>query len=490
MAHVVIVGGGIGGLSAAARLAHSGFRVTLIEQRHQLGGRIGEVQRDGFRFDTGPTLLMMLDPLEKLFRDTHRRLEDYLQPVLLNPSYRVFYADGLRFDSSPCIASMIREIGRKFSPAEVPGYLRLMADLSAMLYDVVPAFVRRNYRSPLDLFSPGQVALLVKHRLLANLYRRISRYARDPRLRMLFTFQTMYLGLSPLEAPWVYGILTYMESGEGVWFPRGGMYAIIRAIERIATEEGAQIRLNERVEQVLVENGRARGVKLASGEEIPADAVVLNADVPTAYSQLLPPTKQSTRRWRNSCSALVFLIGYDGALPELLHHNVHFSADFERNLSEIFVQKTVPTDPSFYTCLSVRTEPADAPAGAENLYVLVPAPNLTGEDAGAVSDVVLEKVLSRLEREANLQRERIRFVERITPADWQAMGLWQGAAFGLSHDFFQSTCFRPSNRAPFEGVYFVGASTVPGNGIPMVLISAELVQERILQETDSVRSKG
>ncbi len=490
MAHVVVVGGGIGGLTASARLAHRGYRVTLVEARTQLGGRIGEVRRDGFRFDTGPTLLMMLDPLERFFADTHRRIEDYLQPVLLNPSYRVFFADGTQFDSSPCIASMVREIGRKISPAEVPGYLRLMADLSAMLNEVVPAFVRRNYRSLADLLSPRQIHLLFKHRLLANLHGRIKHYVSDPRLHMLFTFQTMYLGLSPMQAPWVYGILTYMESGEGVWFPRGGMYAIIRAIERIALEEGVQIRLGEKAQQVIVENGRARGVRLASGEVINADVVVLNTDVPTAYTRLLPPAPQAGRQWRNSCSALVLLIGYDGALPALLHHNVHFSADFQRNLSEIFVQKVVPADPSFYTCLSVRTEPSDAPAGSENLYVLVPVPNLTGEDAGAASEQVLERVLERLAREANLQRERIRFVERITPADWEAMGLWQGAAFGLGHDFFQSTCFRPSNRAPFDEVYFVGASTVPGNGIPMVLISAELLQERLLTETPPLVTKG
>ncbi|MGC8784844.1 MAG: phytoene desaturase family protein [Armatimonadota bacterium] len=490
MTRVVVVGGGIGGLATAARLAHVGYIVTLLEQRKQLGGRVGLLEREGFRFDTGPTLLMMLDPLEKLFRDLHRRLEDYLQPVLLTPSYRVFYADGTRFDSSPCIASMVREIARKVSPAEVPGYLRLMADLAAMLHDVVPAFVRQNYRSPLDLLGAKQIQLLVKHRLLANLYRRIRLYTRDPRLQMLFTFQTMYLGLSPLQAPWVYAILTYMESGEGVWFPRGGMYQLVRALEKIAHEEGVQIRTGERVEEVLVEAGRTRGVRLASGEVVPAEAVVLNVDVPTAYAHLLPATPLARRSWRNSCSALVFCIGYEGKLPSLLHHNVHFSADFEGNLRDIFVRKVVPEQPSFYTCLSVRTEPSDAPEGCENLYVLVPVPNRSGQDATEIQDQVLQRVLIRLEQEAGLSRNGIRFVHSVSPADWEAMGLWQGAAFGLSHDFFQSACFRPSNRAPFEGVYFVGASTIPGNGIPMVLISAELLQQRLQQETGIGRGKA
>jgi len=295
----------------------------------------------------------------------------------------------------------------------------------------------------------------------------------------------MYLGLSPLQAPWVYAILTYMESGEGVWFPRGGMYALVRALEQVGREEGVQFLLGERVQKILIADGRAKGVTLASGEELSADIVVLNTDVPTAYGRLLPHAEQAKRRWRNSCSALVYCIGYDGRLPNLLHHNVHFSADFQRNLNDIFVQKVVPEDPSFYTCLSVRTEPSDAPDGCENLYVLVPVPNRSGQDATDLADMVLEKVWRRLGNEAGLKREHVRFVERLTPADWEAMGLWEGAAFGLSHDFFQSTCFRPSNRAPFAGVYFVGASTVPGNGIPMVLISAELLQQRIQTEMGS-----
>jgi phytoene desaturase len=259
------------------------------------------------------------------------------------------------------------------------------------------------------------------------------------------------------------------------------MYQLVRALETIARQEGVHVRLGERVEQVILDSGRATGVLLASGERIDGNVVVINTDVPTAYQSLLPPVKRG-RSWRNSCSALVFYVGYQGSLSDLLHHNVHFSRDFERNLQEIFVHKVVPEDPSFYTCLSVRTEPSDSPPGCENLYVLVPVPNLSGEDASAQQEQVLKQVLSRLQQEVGLRPEGIRFVESCSPADWQSLGLWQGAAFGLSHDFLQSTYFRPSNRAPFQGVYFVGASTVPGNGIPMVLISAELLQQRIEQE--------
>ncbi len=473
----IVVGAGMGGLATAARLAHAGWKVEVFEARRQVGGRVGELRHDGYRFDTGPTLLMMLEPLERLFSDLHRRLEDYMSLVLIDPSYRVFFGDGTEFDSSPCIARMVQEIRHKISPDEVAGYLRLMGDLAQMYQAVVPAFVRNPYRSLWDLFSPSRIALLMRYRLTARLWRRIPRYVRDPRLQVLFSFQTMYLGLSPKEALWVYGILTYMESGEGVWYPRGGMHRLAEALAQIVREEGGQIHLCQRVQKVQVEGNRATGVVLESGEVERADLIVLNTDVPTLYRSLLPPTRHAQRNYRNSCSALMFYIGYEAPLPHLLHHNVHFAADFERNLHELFVERKTPTEPSFYTCLSNRTDPSDAPAGCENLYVLVPVPNLAGEDASLHQERILNYVAERV----GLDMSRVRFVKTCTPHDWQAMGLWQGAAFGISANFFQSTYFRPGYRTPFERLYQVGASTRPGNGIPMVLIAAELLTEEIKQ---------
>lgn len=479
----IVVGAGIGGLATAARLAKAGYEVQVFEQRDQVGGRAGEWRHEGYRFDTGPTLLMMLEPLETLFNQLDRRLEDYLTLSLCQPSYRVFYGDGTQLDSSPTIAHMTREISQKIDPDDVPGYLRLMSDLSAMFHDVMPAFVRRNYDHIGQFLSAGQIRLLLKHHLLAKLHSRVARYVKDERLRMLFSFQTMYLGLSPAEAPWVYGVLTYMESGEGVWYPKGGMHQLPLALRRVAEEDGAEINLNAPVCKVLTETGKASGVLLENGERVVADTVVINTDLPTAYERLLGKKNEAkNRRWRNSCSANLYFIGYDGELPQLLHHNVFFSRDFQGNLHELFVQKRIPNDPSFYACVTRRADPEDAPEHCENLYLLVPVPNLSGEDAAAASATVLDKALQRL-CEVGLSREKIQFARAWTPHDWEAMGLWQGAAFGLSHDFFQSAYFRPTNRHPsIPGVYFVGASTQPGNGIPMTLISAELTTERVLRE--------
>lgn len=472
---VIVVGGGLGGLATAAHLAHQGWQVLVLEAQSQVGGRLGELRRNGYRFDTGATLLMMLEPLQRFFRTLNRNLEDYLQLILLDPSYRVFFGDGTRFDSSPCIARMVREISEKIDPTEVPGYLRLMADLCQMYHAVIPLFVQRNYRTPLELLHPRALGQLLRYRLVANLWKRIRRYVRDERLRTLFSFQTMYLGLSPKAARWVYAVLTYMESGEGVWYPRGGMYRLVESVARVATEEGVQIVCNAPVRRVLIENRQAVGVRLQTGECIRADRVVLNVDVPTAYRELLPPTPFARKKWHNSCSALMFYIGYRGTLPHLLHHNVFFSPDFERNLLELFEQRRMPLEPSFYVCLSNRTDGGDAPEGCENLYALVPVPNLEGESA----EPHRERVQHYLVERVGLDPRLIEFVEVRTPTDWHALGLWHGAAFGIAATFFQSTCFRPAARTPFGNLFFVGASTHPGNGIPMVLLSAELAANAI-----------
>lgn len=484
MAKVVVVGGGLGGLAVAVRLAHAGHNVQVFEQRQQLGGRIGVLHREGYRFDTGPTLLMMLEPLQRLFADVGKQMDDYLNLVRLKPSYRVFFGDGTTLDTSPVASEILQELER-YGKKEGTGFLKLRADL-AQLYDaVIPAFVEKNYRHIGDLLSPTQIYLLLRHRLLANASRYIKRYVRHPHLQMLFTFQSLYLGLSPLEAPWVYSILMHLETNQGIWFPEGGIYKLIESLVNLGHEMGVKYELGIRVKHVIIEGGKARAVQLAGKETVGADWVILNTDVPQAYHQLLPETRFSGRQWRNSCSALMFYIGYQGDLPSLLHHNVHFCLDFQDNVRAIFDRKQVPLDPSFYSCVSRRTCSGDAPIGCENLYLLVPVPNLSGEDASEQKDRILQGLLTRLQQDGGLDRNKIQFVESFTPRDWESMGLWQGAAFGLAHDFFQSTLFRPSNRTPFPNVYLVGASTIPGNGIPMVLISAELTAQRMLQELES-----
>jgi phytoene desaturase len=470
-----IVGAGLGGVAAALRLAHEGCEVTVFEKTAEVGGRAKTVRVGDVTMDAGPTLLMMREPFHRLFEEVGERLEDHLDITLCDPSYRVFWADGSQIDGTPNVARMVRQIEHLVGREEAERYGKLIGDLAELYRESVPNFVRRNYNSPLDLASPKAIHLVLKHHMLDNLAARVARYVEDPRLRMLFSFQTMYLGLSPYDAPWVYGVLTYMEYGEGIWHPRGGLGEIPRAVARLAETKGAHIRLETPV--ASIDGNR---ITLENGEEHVFDAIIANADLPYTEQKL---AGRREKRRRHSCSALMFYMDYDGELPELLHHNVFFGADFKENLDRLFHEPlALHPDPAFYAAISAKTEPKNAPAERSNLYILVPAPNLdyswTPEDV----ERTRQHVFGRLCGASSFDPARVLASKTYGPQDWKDdLNLDKGAAFGLSHDFWQSVCFRPSNRDRFNPhLFYAGASTTPGNGLPMVLISAELAVQRIL----------
>jgi phytoene desaturase len=470
----VVVGAGVGGLAIALRLAHRGEQVVVLEKTGEIGGRNRSVRVNDCEFDGGPTLMMMLDPFRRLFQDVGEKMEDLLDITLCDPSYRVFFADGTRIEASTNVAKMVQQIAELSGREDSLAYPKLLGDLAALYQASIPNFVEKNFYGPQDFFGPKNLALVKKHRMLGNLAKGIARYVKDERLRMLFSFQTMYLGLSPYQAPWVYAVLTYMEYGEGIWYPKGGVVEIARAFGRLAESRGAQIRLNSPVSKI-----EGQTVILESGERLEAKAVIVNADLPYAERELIQNSKSKTRR--SSCSAYMMYIDYAGELPNLRHHNVFFGRDFAGNLEAIFDRLEIPPDPAFYAAISSRSDPPKAPGGHENLYVLVPCPNLDRPWTKESEFAFQEAAFSRLTQEAGFDRDRIRGIKTCTPEDWSKdLNLDRGAAFGLSHDFWQSAYFRPSNRSRSNpNVYFVGASTQPGNGLPMVLISAQLAEERL-----------
>jgi phytoene desaturase len=439
--------------------------------------RVGEAD-----FDGGPTLMMMLEPFTRLFADLGERLEDHLDISLCDPSYRVFYRGGTRIDGTPNVARMVRQIEAMSGRKDAENYAVMLGDLAALYRDSIPNFVRRNWDSPLQA-APKVGTALRRGMLRQNLYKGISAYVDDPRLRQLFSFQTMYLGLSPFDSPWVYAVLTYMEYGEGIWYPKGGLVEISNVVARLAQARGAEIRLNAPVASV-----EGTSVCLESGERIEVDHVVMNADLPYAERALLGRGKAEDRR-RYSCSAYLLYIDYAGDLPNLEHHNVFFGNDFEDNLDAIFHRRECPTDPAFYACVSSKTDPQRALPGHSNLFLLIPCANLdrpwSEEDATALKEVAF----ARLREEVGFDPSRIAEIRAYTPNDWAGeLNLERGAAFGLSHDFLQSAFFRPNNRVKAHpGLTYVGASTVPGNGLPMVLISAELAQQRVEQALQTLR---
>lgn len=450
--------------------------MTLLEKNDQVGGRNRELRVNECVFDAGPTLMMMLDPFRKLFSDVGESLDQHLDLVPCTPNYRVFFADSQQIDCTSNMALMIEQIERMSGPEEAARYPQMIGRLAELYHASIPRFVRRNYDSPLDLVRIKSLQIALKHGMLGNLASGMAKYFKDPRLQMLFCLQTMYLGLSPYAAPWVYATLVYMEYGEGIWYPKGGMVEICRSVAKLAQTKGVDIRLLSPVRTV---NGSQ--VTLESGEQINADAVIVNADLPYAEQNLMAAKPKKHRNRRYSCSAYMMYIDYEGELPNILHHNIVLGADFYGNLDQIFNRKQIPKDPAFYVAVSSKTDAAKAPEGHLNLFILVPCPNLdhpfTTEDAHTLQELIF----ARLKAEAGFDTSRVRGMKTCTPADWaNELNLDRGAAFGLSHDLLQSVCFRPSNKsAQNPGVYFVGASTTPGNGLPMVLIGAELVEKRL-----------
>jgi phytoene desaturase len=487
---VAIVGAGIGGLAAAIRLAAMGFEIEVFEKNARVGGRVGRLETEGFSFDTGPSLLLMTDTYRELFRFAGRDLDDYVRLIPLDANYRVTFGDGDTLTIRRTLPELIGELER-IEPGVTPRFYRFLEDACNKYRLGRSEFVERDFEGARDFFGLRNLRLLLKTKALGNYYRQVSKFFRSEKLRQAFSLQTMYLGLSPFEAPSVYSLLPYTELAEdGLWFPEGGMYSLVDAMERLATELGVSFRLNSQAERIVVRKGRARGV-VVDGDEIEADAVLANADLPYAYRELLAGSADRDFRLRGreklqyTASAFMLYLGVEGKLGNMVHHNFYLSGRYRENFEAIFRDRTLPEDPSFYAVVPSKTEPRMAPEGMESLFVLVPVPHLGpnvnwDREGGAFR----EKVYRLLERRCGLDRNRVVYEKARTPLDWrEEYNLEEGAAFGVGHGIFQVGYFRPpmvSNAV--QGMYFVGASTRPGTGVPLVTIGARLVADRIGRE--------
>lgn len=499
---VAIVGAGMGGLAAAIRLASAGFAVDVFEKNASAGGRMNRLKTaEGFVFDTGPSLLLMTDTYRRLFRSAGRELSDYVDLLPLDGDYRVEFGDGDSLTIRRTLPELIKELER-IEPGVTPRFYRFLEDACHKYRLGRSEFVERDFDTAVDFFSLRNLRLLWKTQATRNYYRSVSKYFRTEKLRQAFSLQTMYLGLSPFDAPAVYSLLPYTELAEdGLWFPRGGMYSLVEAFERLARELGVRFHFDSPVEEVVVEEDRARGVRV-NGESHRSDAVLANADLPYVYRSLLPksaerdfaPPRKKRQGLEYTASAFMLYLGVEGKLDHLKHHNFFLSSEYRENFEAIFDGGRLPEDPSFYAVVPSRTEPGMAPEGSETLFVLVPVPHLgSGKvDWEREGPAFKEKVYDLLERRSGVENIRGRIVHETvkTPRDWLSdYNLEEGAAFGLGHGVFQVGYFRPPIASPsVGGMYFVGASTRPGTGVPLVVIGAELAAERIKREVGEVKA--
>ncbi|HEY5902825.1 MAG TPA: phytoene desaturase family protein [Anaerolineales bacterium] len=490
----IVIGAGIGGIATAARLARNGFHVTVLEKNEIPGGRAGQILRDGHRFDTGPTLFLMPEVWRETYAALGETMTDHLDLIRIDPTYTVHFDDGLQLQLSSNIGSMQEQLERVEKTA-FTGFLGYIAEGSRHYKLSLEKFVGRNFSSLFEYFSPGNLPLLFSLKALQKHYANAGRFFKDERLRAAFTFQNMYLGLSPYDAPATYSLLQYTELAEGVWYPLGGMYRAIESLVSIARKLGVQFIYNCAVREIRTNGSRVESVVTADGREFTADVFVGNADLPYIYKELLPKGAEASRleKKQYTCSTIMFYWGVDRQYPQLAHHNVFLGGDYKASFDQIFKQGRLPEEPSFYVHAPARTDPAAAPEGQDSLYVLVPVGHLR-PDAGQDWDQMIararETVFRRLSEELGIQdlAHHIKFEIVYQPQTWkERLNLEKGAAFGLSHNFTQVGYLRPRNRhAKYKNLYFAGASTHPGTGLPIVLLSARLTTERILEEMGTI----
>lgn len=493
---VAVVGAGIGGLSAAIRLAAAGLRVAVYEQNPITGGKMSRIERDGFFWDTGPSVITMRHVFEDLFAVAGRRLDDYLTFLPVEPLTRYFYPDGTVLDASSDLTRMLPQIER-LDPKDVEGYLAYLAYAARIHRITGPVFIYDQPPRP-SSFLKVPVTEWLAADPLRTMSVAIDRYVSSPQLRQMLGRFATYVGGSPYAAPATLNVIAHVELSGGVWYPQGGVYAIAEALTRLATELGVAIHTNSGVEQILVDGGRVTGIVLTSGQRVNASAVVANVDVATTYGKLLPQTPAVTERLTRllaqepSCSGYVMLLGLAPAppgAPAVAHHNIFFSSDYRREFSDIFDKGVPPDEPTVYVAITAKTDPDHAPDGCENWFVLVNAPALgSGYDWRAQSAVYRDVVLRRLADFGLDIAGRIQTEQILTPVDLEAMsGAWRGALYGASANSKWTAFRRPHNRCEdFTGLYFAGGTTHPGGGVPMVALSGRVAANLLLQN----RSRG
>jgi len=488
--HVVIVGAGLGGLSAALRLAGAGRKVTVIEREAVPGGRNGLLQDSGYSFDTGPTVLTMPDLIADALDCVGESMDDWLELLPIEPLYRSYYADGSQLDVHADPARMAQEIESVIGANEAAGYLRYVDFVTDLYKYEMRDFIDRNIGSPFDLVTPN-LARLVGIGGFRKLSPKVEQYLKDPRTQRIFSFQSMYAGLAPQDALAIYAVIAYMDSVAGVFMPKGGMHAVPRALAGAAAKHGVEFRYSTEVSKIEIQGKRAVAVQTADGDRIACDAVILNPDLPVAYRDLLGFEPWDVKRLNYSPSCYLLLTGSTQEYSQIAHHNIHFGKSWDGVFKDLIDDKRLMTDPSILVTNPSRTDPGLAPDGKHIYYVLFPTPNLDADiDWTKQSEPYRDEIVKTLEERGYVGFGDSIELEHITnPLDWQERGMERGTPFAAAHSFFQTGPFRPHNVWG-DNVVFAGSGTQPGVGVPMVLISGRLAAERITGPDPAYKSRA
>ncbi len=487
---VCIIGAGIGGITAAIFLAKNGYQVSVFEKNKLPGGRAGQIIRDGHRFDLGATIYFLPSIYEEVFSKMGLNVTECFDFLELDDLYRIYYDDGSHLDFTDDLERLQPQL-----ESREPGSYKQSVKYTKKGYDFLKIglgqLLDRNFYHPFQFITIQNLIQILKIKGHLKHGHYIKRFFKHPHLRMAFTFQNIYVGQSPYQASALFSMLPAAELTEGSMFPKGGMHAIVSKMIEIASDLGVEFQMGKAVRKINVSERYASGITLEDGSEITSDLVIANADLPYVYQNLLPPSLRS--KWINrhefTCSAIVLHWGMDKEYPKLAQHNVFLVDDFKNALDTIFKQGRLTNKPCFYIHAPARTDSTASPENQDTLSVVIPVPNLKDAaeiDWHEIKDSAKMAVVERLKKEGLADLEKhIKFEITYLPDTWESkVNVKNGATFGsLSHKIFQMGYFRPHNRHPkYRNLYFVGGSTHPGNGIPLVLLSGKLTSERICHD--------
>jgi phytoene desaturase len=486
---IAVIGAGVGGIVASIHLARQGMKVLVFEKNSRPGGRCDQLIREGHTFDTGPTLLVMPHLYEAEFQAMGVSMQEMLDLLRVDPTYHLIFDDGSQLALTSNMSSMEKQM-ETFEPGSFRK-LQKYLDEGRIHYDLgIEKLVSRDFRKASDFISLKNLPLLFKLKPLVNHYRHMSSFFKNPRLKTAFTFQDVYMGLSPFQAAATFSLMPYSELAHGVYYPRGGMNSLVDALMKLALQAGVEFHFDTTVLRIVVEGNRTNGLILEHGEFLPADVVLANADLPYVYKDLLPADGMNEKLARKdySCSVISFFWGVDKTYKKVGPHTLFLVDDYRQNFDSIINKLDLPAHPSIYLHAPARLDRSMAPVGQDTLIAIVPVGHLSdtgGKDWMYIRDLARKKVFQRLAKFGmNDLEAHIKFEIDFTPLSWnRRYNLVKGSTHGLSHKLTQLAYFRPHNRhARYKNLYFVGASTHPGTGLPTAMVSGRLAAGRIMDE--------
>lgn len=496
---VIVVGAGVAGLSSAIRLQKEGYQVEIFEKESIPGGKMHKIEKDGFRFDLGPTIVMMPELYREIFEIAGKNPDDYIPMTRLDPMYRSYFNKGTEhIDVSSDLVQLTKTL-EDIDPQDAVGFLKYLSSIYERFLVAKDYFIQRPFRNKKDFYNPFMLQQTLKLKTFDSATKSIAKFVKDKKIQQMLTFQTLYIGISPDNGPSLYTIIPMIELLYGIWYIDGGMHKMAEGMEQVFLELGGKIRYDAPVDEILIENGAATGV-LASGEAALADYVVCNADFPYAMKHLVKDTKAKGKytdekidKMKFSCSCFILYLGMDRKYDELEHvHTFVFSENLEQNLDQVFNGEFIE-DPSLYVVAASKVDPTVAPEGKEGLYVLVPVSDIATAQYDWTDEATIEYYRQKaLDGVSNLPgmsdiKDQIISESIITPIDFRdRFNAYNGACFGLQPTLLQSNHLRPQAKAEAcDNLYFTGSSTHPGAGVPIVLLSGKIAAEELMLDDQS-----